>query len=370
MMSALLLHRFLSFSALQNAEPVQDAIYDLITFLAVIQKLEINILPITWQSARQPIAFGGTSLINEALINLQTSFVFKCVSDEQKASTTEERIYQTIIDEIAILGHPTIRRHPNIVDLQGICWDVGNYHIWPVLVFEKTHLGDMFTFLTSPLGRNLGTGDRLKLCVDIAVALRDMHAIGTNDECLTDLDLLLLGIIHGDVKPENALIFRRDDGSYVARVTDFGYSSRFANKDDNISMPKTEPWVAPEHQTRCTPGQAWSMDIFSFGMLCLWVICEKYLSAMVSLPEEGTWAKDYQHYLLDGNKCAILQFLGHLKRDNKLIPFAQHVIAADDDLTAEEAKTIWRFLNSSLIDDPHLRGNNLEEFLVSLIPDR
>jgi hypothetical protein len=152
----------------------------LITFLAVIQKLKISILPITWQAARQAIGVGATGRINEALINLHTSFAFKCVTDKQKQNNAEEGIICTLINEVVALGHPLIRQHPNIAELQGICWDVttneqGEDKVWPVLVFEKSQYGDLYNFVTLPVGRELGFAERLKLCVDIGIAISDMH---------------------------------------------------------------------------------------------------------------------------------------------------------------------------------------------------
>lgn len=49
------------------------------------------------------------------------------------------------------------------------------------------------------------------------------------------------GIIHGDIKPENILIFTDDSGGYTARVTDFSCSTVFANETDLVSMPKSWP---------------------------------------------------------------------------------------------------------------------------------
>jgi hypothetical protein len=173
--STFLKPRLLSDSAIQF-EHVADTQCDLLTFLAVVQKAQVDILPITWQSARQPIGAGNTSSVNEALITLQTSFAFKCVSDKQKRDKPEAKIFQAFISEITVLGHPLIRKHPNIVELQGICWDVpSDNEVWPVLVFEKTQFGDLYNFLTLPVGRDLCTAERLKLCGDVGVAIIDMH---------------------------------------------------------------------------------------------------------------------------------------------------------------------------------------------------
>lgn len=162
---------------------------DLIDFLALVQSLELAILPITWQSARDRVGRGGSGIVNEALINLQTSLVFKCVSNDLKLElktvpedqTRELRrdILQTFVNEVNVLGHRQLREHPNIVDLQGVCWDVKpDNDVWPVLVFEKTHFGDMHSFLTLPIGRDLSLTNRLRLCDGIATAIIDMHSIG------------------------------------------------------------------------------------------------------------------------------------------------------------------------------------------------
>jgi hypothetical protein len=168
--------RFLSYSAIQS-EPSVDVQCDLITFLAAVQAAQIDILPITWQSAREPVGEGGTSSIKEAPINLQTSFAFKCVKDETKGQQMiKTRIFQAFIREITVLSHPSIRRHPNIINLQGICWDIQSKdEIWPVLIFEKTQFGDLYNFMTLPVGRDLGMIERVKLCADVVSAIADMH---------------------------------------------------------------------------------------------------------------------------------------------------------------------------------------------------
>jgi Protein tyrosine and serine/threonine kinase len=181
--SAFLKPRSISDAAVQSAQVTDDQC-DLITFLGVLQKLQIEILPITWQAARQPIGIGATGRINESLIDLHTRFAFKCVADKQKDAVanpqekdvTKERIIQTFINEIIVLGHPSTRKHPTIVELQGICWDIGSDdEVWPVLVFEKSQYGDLYHFATLPIGRELCIAERLKLCVEIGTAISDMH---------------------------------------------------------------------------------------------------------------------------------------------------------------------------------------------------
>lgn len=147
--------------------------FNFLAFLATAQALEIEFLPMAWD-ASGAIGAGGTSRIHQTLANLDTSFAFKTYRTHNK---TEEQIFQTLIAEITILSQPFIREHANIAQLHGICWDISpdNDKPWPVLVFEKSHLGDLYRFITSE-GRNMTLEERLFLCADIGRAIIDMHS--------------------------------------------------------------------------------------------------------------------------------------------------------------------------------------------------
>lgn len=81
------------------------------------------------------------------------------------------------------------------------------------------------------------------------------------------------GIIHGDIKPTNVLVFENDSNGYIAKVADFGYSTLFASDNELVKMPRSPYWVAPEwHHRGCKAADAMKMDIYSFGMLCLWLL--------------------------------------------------------------------------------------------------
>lgn len=146
-----------------------------LSFLATVQALKIDFLPMTWDAGRDYIGFGATSRVSESRINIHTSFALKRVNRQK----SEEHIFKSFIKEITVLAHPSVREHPNIAQLQGMCWDVSAYDDkpWPVLVFEKTHFGDLDNFLRLPAGRAMSFSDRLKLCMDIGTAIMDMHSI-------------------------------------------------------------------------------------------------------------------------------------------------------------------------------------------------
>lgn len=150
--------------------------FNLITFLATAQAFQIELLPIIWDTARDAVGGGATSRIRESLINIETSFAFKSFTGGEQS---DEKIFQTLINEITVLSHPAIREHPTISHLQGICWEISGHgdKPWPVLVFEKSHLRDLWHF-AHHLGRELHIEGRLSLCLDIGRAISVMHRIG------------------------------------------------------------------------------------------------------------------------------------------------------------------------------------------------
>ena len=88
-------------------------------------------------------------------------------------------------------------------------------------------------------------------------------------------------IIHGDIKPENILISRAENSAaYVAQVADFGYST--IHTDHPICTPRSRGWTAPEwHHRGFKYLDAEKIDVYSFGLLCLWLFSfdeQEYIS--------------------------------------------------------------------------------------------
>ena len=151
----------------------QYADYGFIAFLGLAQRLHVRFLPITWQAALGRIGEGGQARINQVLANLQISFAFKLFKYQRQYPLRE------IVQEMVVLSHPVVRKHEHIVRLEGICWDFSEEdHVCPVLVFQKSHLGDLHNFVKLERFKNLSMEDRVSLCVDIGIAIGDMHHNG------------------------------------------------------------------------------------------------------------------------------------------------------------------------------------------------
>lgn len=157
-----------------------NAHQDFLRCLGLAQHFKVDFLPITWQSALKAIGTGATARIYQALVNIQTDFAFKNFRDSRRFASAEEesKLFRALIQEISVLGLPSIRSHPNIITLTGLCWDVNpeSERVWPVLVFEKSKHGDLRAFMQSGVGRRLDLNKRLELCADIAAAVMCLHA--------------------------------------------------------------------------------------------------------------------------------------------------------------------------------------------------
>jgi serine/threonine protein kinase len=84
------------------------------------------------------------------------------------------------------------------------------------------------------------------------------------------------GVVHGDIKPENILVFpRRDaDNSFIAKLTDFGHSV-FEHSRLNTLPAFTPKWCAPEltpegsMSKRMEFKEMKATDFYSYGLVVL-----------------------------------------------------------------------------------------------------
>ncbi len=146
---------------------------ELIVFLGIFQRLGIKYMSTSWLPAMDVVGRGGSAEIRQSLAVIQTSFAFKRL--------TQKATLMPLIAELQILGHPAIQKHPNIIMLEGISWDVdaSSGEAWPVLVFHKAHFRDLKHFMmTASRGLLMSVEDKLEMLADIASAVQTMHANG------------------------------------------------------------------------------------------------------------------------------------------------------------------------------------------------
>ena len=147
--------------------------YDFIAVLGLAQRLRIRFLSVTWQAALGPLGRGGQASVYQALADVRTSFAFK------RFHHPDCDPFRETVQEMVVLSHPVLRDHKHIIALEGICWDIPeDDRVWPVLVFLKSHFGDLYSFAKWERFKDLSIEDKLNLCADIGIAIKDMHRNG------------------------------------------------------------------------------------------------------------------------------------------------------------------------------------------------
>ena len=168
---------------------------------------------------------------------------------------------KSLINELSIRTHPPIRGHPNIVKFKGIAWDFEDDKATkprPLLLEELAPQRSLEGFWNNYDFVRMTFQSKIELCLDIAEGLAVLHACH---------------VVHGDVKPENILIFPRigHQDSFMAKLTDFGHSTPAHEK--RTTLPAfTEQWCAPEvlmddHYLDFEGMIA--TDVYSFGLVML-----------------------------------------------------------------------------------------------------
>ena len=174
-------------------------------------------------------------------------------SDGQISSedTTTEQI-EALIREILILTHPPVRSSPSIVDLLKLLFEFDGGLLRPVLILEYADIGTLSDFLHSENMVGLDTKDGF--CKDIARGLHTLHKSG---------------IVHGDIKCDNVLLFRTDNDEIAAKLTDFGFSTLLSEVENgsSVKVGGTDPFRAPEAEEAVPKTMIHKTDYYSLGML-------------------------------------------------------------------------------------------------------
>ena len=161
-----------SASASRTNRTVQN---DLIAFLSIVQKCNVDYLPITWQPALGTLGAGGSGTISQSTFMPKKPLAFKRFHDSENSDGG----FLPLMSEVLILSQPPIQNHPSIVDLEGISWEIKprTERAVPVLVFEKASW-DLQQFINERESMDMVVEDRLKICADIGGAIMALHAYG------------------------------------------------------------------------------------------------------------------------------------------------------------------------------------------------
>ena len=155
----------------------------LLKIIAIATTLETNIFPLTWRPALETLGEGLTGNVSQSPLNANISLAFKRLNGfldrDSNRSDTEPSLspFDAMLSEILVLSSPSIYDHPNVVNLEGLCWEIvkETEDVWPVMVFRKADSGNLPKFLSRPEALGLDSEDLISLCGEVAKGLQALH---------------------------------------------------------------------------------------------------------------------------------------------------------------------------------------------------
>jgi serine/threonine protein kinase len=181
-------------------------------------------------------------------------------------SSHNSKLLLSLAKEYQILKTELLASHENIVNAYGCCWQTlptGPSQPMPSLILEGSPFGDVSTFSRS---RFLTLRERLRLCLDVTSGLDALHTHG---------------VIHGDLKLNNILVFKSRSQGYIAKLADFGSAILLSETTFPCRAPPgTKVYRAPE----CTDGSVVlrrddlvKTDLFSLGVTLAFLLVGSHI---------------------------------------------------------------------------------------------
>lgn len=175
---------------------------------------------------------------------------------------------RSILNEVHILTHGPLRMHGNIVQLLALVWTEATSDedsLVLMMLMEPAKLGTLADLQSQEKG--LSYNLKMGLCNDISQGLQALH---------------ICGVVHGDVKSENVLIFIANDDRMIAKVSDFGTAvvidftpdGTLEDDPEYYLTAGTKLWMAPEASGPVKRSKLHLTDIYSFGLLAWRVLID------------------------------------------------------------------------------------------------
>ena len=142
----------------------------------------------------------------------------------------------------------------------------------------------------------------------------------------------------------------------TVKLTDFGYSTLTGGGSGTDILPKSRPWNAPEHHHgEFNAHEAKKTDVYSFGMLCLWVLFENRLSDLPQTTADGVAGLiSFDAPFLGGPT-----FLERLKDEGRLEYIANRLVESMPGLNVEYRIRLKEIFSLALPHNPGKRTCDL-----------
>ena len=302
---------------------------------------------------------------------------------------SEQMCLRSTIQEIRILNHKPLRDHPNLIRVFGVAWqddvdEQGRAFPVPYLVQELAKHGNLRQYLLARRGTASSSGTRnsvttkLEFCRGVAAGMEALH------QC---------AIVHGDLKCDNVLVCSDDNGNFIPKLTDFGFSSitslvsvlnYFPNRRVTV-MGGSRRYMAPEvfvqledavddteegRSTVSVPlGAACKIDIYSYGLLAAEICLDgnDIFAALVLCFSPGAAEIRQDQAVFDTmqEKYIVATKNGGLDDDMAVQLIVTIIAAASGDGVL--AEKILPVLQKTLTRDPDARLSNISDATRNLV---
>lgn len=142
-------------------------------------------------------------------------------------------------------------------------------------------------------------------------------------------------------------------------ISDFGCSSFWESSEDLVVLPVTRPWTAPEwHHRPVTAKEAQRMDVFSFGILFLWLLLQGENGCLLkqSLPQA------VREKISQWDKAGIEEF----KYSGSVLDDVFSHLEASEPTESGLINDVQAVLRDTLVCDPQSRSSDLS-FVTTLL---
>ncbi|XP_071735636.1 uncharacterized protein [Rutidosis leptorrhynchoides] len=201
-------------------------------------KMSFEKIALATEKFKTVIGGGGFATVTEGKVG-------DSIIVAKKLNKSEGQGEQQFRNELQILYR---YKHENIINLVGYCDETDA----KIIVLEYASKGNLDKYLDDA---KLTWRNRLKICVDIATALKFLHGVDGDKSV----------VIHRDIKCANILLFH----DWKAKIGDFGLSLMYTlNEDSNYVIDGacgTQGYVDPVYLESCF--LTIKSDIYSFGVV-------------------------------------------------------------------------------------------------------
>ena len=146
----------------------------------------------------------------------------------------------------------------------------------------------------------------------------------------------------------------------TVKVTDFGYSTLTVGESGKVFLPKSRPWNAPEHHFEGFEAhEAKKTDVYSFGMLCLWVLFGNCLPDLPQTTADGVTGLISFDVPFFPSRPTLLECL---KNEDRLVYIA-NLLGSIPSLDAKYTIRLKEIFSLTLPHDPRKRTCDLAKVI-------